>query len=477
MIQRIFAQKGPGERLEDQTATVRACLTPIDFTVADAGCCASPAMTTVTSSASAGSEPSTGLPLTSVVAVVIGNWLEFYDFLVFTFFAVMIADAFFPSTSPIVRLLSALATFGVGFVTRPLGAAVIGVYADKVGRRAALTLTLILMAVGSAAVALTPSYSRIGIAAPIILLLARLLQGFSTGGEVGPATTYLLESAPPDKRAALTAWQGYSQQLAILVGSLAGVVLSALLTREQLYAWGWRIPFLLGIVIAPVGLYIRRQLPETLTEHVPHRSGGDVLRVLFRDHWRPVLFGVMIGCGATIATYVFNYTTTYAITTLHLSVFIGTTMSLTGALGQIGGMFTGTLLDRIGRKPTLVGSRVLFALILFPAYVAMIAPGASPTLVVTINVVLNVVFGVGMGGLYAFLTEAFPASVRASGLAILYALATTIFGGTTQFVVAWLIDRTQNPMMPAWYQLATTIVAIAGCVMMRPHRETAGQPG
>jgi MFS family permease len=152
-------------------------------------------------------------------------------------------------------------------------------------------------------------------------------------------------------------------------------------------------------------------------------------------------------------------------------------MSLTGALGQIGGMFTGTLLDRVGRKPTLVGSRVLFALILFPAYVMMSAPDASPTRVVTINVVLNFVFGVGMGSLYALLTEAFPASVRASGLAILYALATTIFGGTTQFVVAWLIDRTQNPMMPAWYQLATTIVAIAGCVMMRPHRETAGQPG
>ncbi len=434
-------------------------------------------MTTVASSASAEDTQLTGLPLEGVIAVVIGNWLEFYDFLVFTFFAVMIADAFFPSTSPIVRLLSALATFGVGFVTRPLGAAVIGAYADKVGRRAALTLTLILMAVGSALVALTPGYNQIGIAAPIILVLARLLQGFSTGGEVGPATTYLLESAPPDKRAAVTAWQGYSQQLAILVGSLAGVVLSALLTTEQLYAWGWRIPFLLGIVIAPIGLYIRRQLPETLTEDLSHRSGGAVLGVLFRGHWRPVLFGVMIGCGATIATYVFNYTTTYAITTLHLPVIVGTTMSLTGALGQIGGMFTGTLLDRFGRKPTLVGSRVLFALMLIPAYLMMIAPGASPTRVVTINVVLNFVFGIGMGGLYAFLTEAFPASVRASGLAILYALATTIFGGTTQFVVAWLIDRTRNPLMPAWYQLLTTAVSIAGCLMMRPHRDEADQRG
>src|SRR5262249_52207257 len=155
----------------------------------------------------------------AIVAVVIGNWLEFYDFLAFSFFAVMIGDAFFPGAAQITRLLGALATFGAGFITRPVGAAIIGAYADRAGRRAALTLTLVLMAVGSGMVALTPSYARIGIAAPIILVVARLIQGFSCGGEVGPATTYLLECAPPERRAAVTAWQGYSQQLAILLGS------------------------------------------------------------------------------------------------------------------------------------------------------------------------------------------------------------------------------------------------------------------
>src|SRR6478672_9525800 len=179
----------------------------------------------------------------AVVAVVIGNLLEFYDFLVFTFFAVMIADAFFPGESQIGRLLGALATFGVGFVTRPLGAAIIGAYGDRAGRRAALTLTLMLMSIGSGLVGLTPSYAQIGLAAPIILVCARLIQGFSCGGEVGPATSYLLESAPIEKRAMLTAWQGYSQQLAILVGSLVGVVLTTTLTKPQLYAWGWRVPF------------------------------------------------------------------------------------------------------------------------------------------------------------------------------------------------------------------------------------------
>src|SRR5687767_3072400 len=189
----------------------------------------------------------------------------------------MIGRAFFPGDSEFGRLLSALATFGVGFFTRPRGAAVIGTYADRAGRRAAMTLTLLMMAVGSAMMGLAPTYAQIGIAAPIILVLARLIQGFSCGGEVGPATSYLHESAPMEKRASITAWQGYSQQLAILMGSLIGVVLAATLTKEQLYQWGWRIPFLLGVVIAPVGFYIRACLPETIQKSETHRSGTAVL--------------------------------------------------------------------------------------------------------------------------------------------------------------------------------------------------------
>src|SRR5262245_22550849 len=278
------------------------------------------------------------LPLRAVVAVVIGNWLEFYDFLVFTFFAVMIADAFFPGESAIGRLLGALATFGVGFFTRPVGAAVIGAYADRVGRRAALTLTLLLMALGSVLVGVTPSYAQIGLAAPIILVLARLIQGFSCGGEVGPATTYLLESAPIEKRASITAWQGHSQQLAILMGSLFGVILASTLTKEQLYQWGWRVPFILGVFIAPIGLYIRRRLPETIQKSETHRSGAAVLGDLVRHHSRAVIVGVLIISGGTISTYVFNYMTTYAVTTLGLSETIGTTLTMTGSIAAIGGL-------------------------------------------------------------------------------------------------------------------------------------------
>jgi MFS family permease len=411
------------------------------------------------------------LPIKAIVAVVIGNWLEFYDFLVFTFFAVMIGDAFFPGESEIVRLLSALATFGVGFVTRPLGAVIIGPYADRVGRRAALTVTLLLMSLGSGMVALTPPYSQIGIAAPILLLIARLIQGFSCGGEVGPATTYLLESAPPGKRAALTAWQAYSQQLASIMGAGFGVALAATLTRDQLYAWGWRLPFLLGVMIAPVALYIRRQLPETIEESQTHRSTVAVLRELVRHHFRQVVLGVLIICGGTVSTYVLNFMTTYAITTLHLSAAISNTLGVVNSVAQIAGFAVGVWLDRHGRKRMLVLSRAVYVVIVYPIYVILTSPDASLSIIVASNVLLGFVFAISIGATYAFLAEAFPQSVRSSGLAILYALGVMIFGGTTQFVVAWLIDVTKNPLVPAWYQMAATAAAIVGVILLTPHPE------
>ena len=428
-------------------------------------------MTVSPATSRAGGRAQPDLPMKAVVAVVIGNWLEFYDFLVFTFFAVMIGDAFFPSESEVGRLLGALATFGVGFVTRPLGAAVIGPYADRVGRRAALTLTLLLMSLGSGMVALTPPYSQIGIAAPILLLVARLIQGFSCGGEVGPATTYLLESAPPEKRAGLTAWQAYSQQLASIMGAGFGVILAATLTREQLYAWGWRVPFLLGVLIAPVALYIRRQLPETIEEHQTRRSSLAVLQELWRDHSRAVVMGVLIICGGTVSTYVLNYMTTYAITTLHLSAAVGNTLGIVNSAAQIAGLAVGVWLDRHGRKRMLILSRAVYLVIVYPVYLVLTSPDASLSIIVASNALLGFMFAIGIGAAYAFMAEAFPQSVRSSGLAILYALGVMIFGGTTQFVVAWLIDLTKDPLVPAWYQMAATAASIVGVMLLSPHAE------
>src|SRR5262245_10971848 len=304
------------------------------------------------------------------------------------------------------------------------------------------------------------------------------IQGFSCGGEVGPATTYLLESAPVEKRARLTAWQGYSQQLAILVGSLVGVILTSSLTKAQLYAWGWRVPFVLGLVIAPVAFYIRGRLPETIQKAETHESGKAVLANLVGHHSRAVILGIFIISGSTISTYVFNYMNTYAVTTLHLSEAVGTILTLTGAIASIAGMAFGAWADRFGRKPLLVALRAIFVVMVYPGYLVLTSPTTTPVVITAVNMLLNFVFSTGIGALYAFLLEAFPKSVRSSGLAIMYALSVTIFGGTTQFVVAWLIDLTKNPLVPAWYQIIANILSIIAIALLRAHSDahTARHP-
>ena len=317
---------------------------------------------------------------------------------------------------------------------------------------------------------LAPTYGQIGIAAPILLVVARLIQGFSCGGEWGPPR-HLLESAAPAKRVGMAAWQAYGQLLALLSGSLAGVVITNVLSEEQLYAWGWRLPFLLGILIAPVGLYIRRQLPETIQPGETHTSARAILAELARHHARSVLFGVLVICGGTVATYVLRTMTTFAITTLHLSPAVGTTLTMMGYVAQLLGGVVGVWADRFGRKTLLVALRLVFAAAIYPAFVILTSPESSIVALFVVYMALSAVFSMGLVPVYAFLLEAFPKAVRSSGLSILYALGTTIFGGTTQFVVAWLIERTGSPMVPAWYMLATTIAATIGVLGLMPHPE------
>jgi MFS family permease len=287
---------------------------------------------------------------------------------------------------------------------------------------------------------------------------------------VGPATTYLLESAPPAKRASLTSWQAQSQSLATIAGSGFGLVLAAVLTKEQLYAWGWRLPFLVGVLVAPVALYIRRQLPETIAPQQSRRSTIDVLTELLQ-HRRMVLMGVFIICGGTVSTYVSNYMTTYALTTLRLPATTASALTMTGSMLAIAGCAVGVWADRFGRKPVLIAWRVAFLAVVFPAYWILTATDATATTILLTNMFLNFMYAAGIGASYAFMAEAFPQSVRSSGLAILYALGVAIFGGTTQFVVAWLIDWTKDPMVPAYYLVAANLVTIVGLTFMVPHAE------
>lgn len=414
----------------------------------------------------------TPIPQHAVFAVAIGNFLEFYDFIVYSFFALMIGRTFFPAgafaagLSPgeaeFLSLLASVTVFGAGFVTRPLGAAVIGAYADQAGRRAALTVTLLLMALGTGLVAFTPGFNEIGFAAPIILVIARLIQGFSTGGEVGPATTYLLEAAPPHRRASMTAWQGITQMFAGATGTGIGLILAANMSEADLYDWGWRIPFVLGLLIAPVGLYIRLSLPETLEKSGAHESGAAVLKNLFGSHSLAVLLAVLAIVGPTISTYVSGYMTTYAIKTLNQPVDAAMFITYFGYVVSIVGIPIGAWLsDIFGARISVVVPRLAFCLMVYPAYVLMTAPGSTVETLMAVNMALNFVLALANGGLYVLITQIFPMAVRSSGLSIAYAISVTVFGGTTQAVITWLIGQTGDPLVPAWYQIAANLISVA----------------
>jgi MFS family permease len=406
----------------------------------------------------AGADRPPALDHWAIAATVAGNALEFYDFLAYTTFAVYIGRAFFPTQTEFASLLLSLATFGVGFFTRPLGALLIGAFADRAGRRPALMLTIALMAVGTLALAVTPSYSKIGIAAPLILVAARLLQGLALGGEVGPSTAVLLECAPRATRGLYTSWQSGSQGLAVFASGLVGVVVAAILSKQQLADWGWRVPFALGLVIVPVGLTIRRRLPETLLPQ--QASGAGVLRQLSGQHLGSLTLSVLIIMCLTISTYVNNYMTTYALTTLGLPPFQAMWATLVGgAVITAGAIWSGQLSDRFGRKSLMILPRVALTLVVYPAFAFLVSQKSLGSLV-TVAALLNLLSTMSAAAATVAIVETFPNAVRSSGLAVSYALSVSVFGGTTQFVVAWLIGVTHDPLSPAYYVIASSLISL-----------------
>jgi len=395
----------------------------------------------------------------AVAATVAGNALEFYDFLTYSAFSVYIGKAFFPAGSPLVSLLLSLATFGVGFCTRPLGGVLIGAYADRAGRRPALMLTISLITLGTMGLALTPSYASIGIAAPIILVVSRLLQGLALGGEVGPSTAVLLECAPPGRRGALVSWQGASQGMAIFASGAAGIGVSLLLNKEQLAAWGWRVPFLLGLALVPVGIYLRSKLPETL-EAPGTRSGSEVLRLLWNDYRDQLLLALLIIMCLTISTYITNYMTTYALVTLGMPPAEAMLATLAqGACMIFAALGGGIWSDRYGRRLVMMAPRVLIVVAIYPAFLLLVAV-RTPWALVAVTSGLAILTSISTGAALAALAEVFPNHVRSSGLATSYALSVAVFGGSTQFVIAWLIGATGNPLSPAYYVIVSSVVGL-----------------
>jgi MHS family citrate/tricarballylate:H+ symporter-like MFS transporter len=400
-----------------------------------------------------------------IVGVTLGNALEFYDFLIFTFFAVEIGRTFFPATDPQSSLLAALATFGAGFLTRPLGGLVIGVLGDRLGRRPMMLLSFALIGTASLGVALTPSYAAIGIAAPLLVLFWRLVQGFALGGEVGPSTAFLAEAAPPHRRGLYVSMQMFGQNIAVLVAGLVGLALSQVMNDAILASWGWRIALAIGVGVVPIGLALRRTLPETLP------SDGPIIPAPpLRDYRRTAIIAFVALLSGTIMTYVTNYLTTFAKTTLHLpsSTAFWATIAV-GIGGTIGAPLGGWLADRYGRRLAMILPILFVCLITLPAFwLLTIAPGKASLFLVGCTLRLSI--GIALSAVLVHITEDFPARVRSGALAIVYALAISIFGGSTQFAVAWLTGVTGNPLAPAWYM---AVAAVVGLVALCFARETA----
>jgi MFS family permease len=407
-------------------------------------------------------------PRRVVAAAVAGNALEFYDFLSYAFFAVYIGKTFFPVHSSYMSLLLSLAVFGFGFFARPVGGVVFGLMGDRVGRRASLILTLALMTLGTLGVALTPSYASIGLAAPAIVVLARLVQGFALGGEIGPSSAFLIEAAPADRRGLYASWQFASQGAGILVAGLMGLLFGRLLGHEAMLAWGWRAAFLLGLLVVPLALYLRSSMPETL-----HAAAAKPERRPRRAPLRYVVIAVGVILGGTVSAYVGSYMTTYAIATLGMPP--NAAMAATVALGLFTLVFAvvgGWMCDRFGRKPTMLWPRVVSALATVPAFMLLDASPGALTLVLVTSVLAAINALTGAATLVA-VPEVFERRHRALGLGVAYAIGVSIFGGTTQFIVTWLIHATGNPIAPAWYATAASVVAIGAMLMMPETREQA----
>lgn len=408
---------------------------------------------------SAGATAGVGTRRRAVAAATIGSALEWYDFIVYSFFAAIIGKLFFPAAAPNAQLLIGLATFGVGFFMRPLGAIVLGNYADRRGRRAALTLTIALMIVGLLILTLAPTYESAGFLAPILIVLARLFQGFSAGGEFGGTTAYLSEYSQQHRRGLYVSWQMSSQFLASLLGGVVAAIVSGSLSPDALASYGWRIPFAIGLLIGPVGFYIRQRLEDTPAFTAQKELSNFPLGEALRNHFAKIACGFGMGVLGTASVYVLVlFLPVYASRQFHLpqSDAFATTaiMSLIAAVCCV---IAGWLSDRIGRRILVLISSIALLIVTYPLFAWF---AASPTLtrLLIIEAVFAVLIAAGTAVSPALMAELFPTRVRTTSLALFYNFAVAIFGGFAQFIVAWLLIHTGDVLAPAYYVIGAALI-------------------
>jgi len=396
-------------------------------------------------------------------AVVLGNALEWYEVVVYGYLAAVIARLFFPAKDPGTSLLLTFASFGLSYLSRPLGALLLGLYADRFGRKTALQLSIWLMVGASAVIALTPTYQSIGLAAPVIVVVARLVQGFSAGGEFGTATAYLAEQDAA-RRGYLASWQFASQGLTALLATGTAAALTSFMTTEAIEAFGWRLPFLFGLLLYPVGIYIRAHAAET-ADFSAARERSE--RLSLAAHWRSLAIAIGLIVLGTVAVYTIIFLPSYAIRSLHLPAESGFLAGIvTGVLQLALVPVFGALSDRIGRTPAPIAAALVLLIGSWPALSWLnVAPSFERLFL--LQALLGIAIAAYLGPMPALLAELFPVRARSAGLSLSYAVGVAVFGGIAPFVHAWLILETGDPAAPSFYLVAAAVISLVALLAAR----------
>lgn len=409
----------------------------------------------------------------AVTAAVVGNVLEWYDFAVYGYVATIIAKNFFPAGNETTALLATFAAFGIGFLARPLGGIVIGWVGDKHGRKTALLITIFLMALGTVIIGLIPTYASIGLLAPAILVLARLMQGFSAGGEWGGSTAFIVEWAPEGRRGFYGSFQQMSVVMGLLLGSGIAALLNTVLDPATMESWGWRIPFLLGGILGPVGIWMRRTIDETPA----YQKAAATPAAIVPDSTPPLL----------LAARAFGFTILWTVSFYIFLAYMPTFTQRYAGLGRAAALWSNTagllllmiaipyfghLSDKFGRKPFLLACCVAFIVLPYPLFSIMLG-GASIITILLIQLLIGLTIALFSGAGPAAIAEIFPTRTRSTYMSTGYALAVAIFGGFAPFIATWLIEWTKSPISPTYYVIAAAIIS---AVVIAGLRETAHEP-
>lgn len=408
------------------------------------------------------------LSVRTIAAIVIGNALEWYDFIVYSFLTLYLAVLFFPSTNQVNSILAATATFGAAFIVRPIGGVLLGLYADRHGRKAAITLIITLMTLAIGLLAVVPTYASIGVFAPLLVLIARLIQGFSAGGEYGASTALLVELAPVGRKGFYGAFQTVGQMISILLGACTCLLMTNVLTKEQVLAWGWRLPLVMGLVIAPVGIYIRRHLSEAMLQEQAEHLPLPALMLTLKQRLKQIFIAIGLIVGGTAATYIhFSHMPTAMQLYFHIPMSTSYMVLIIAVFEMLVLIpFFGALSDRIGMKNVLVGAVLGYSLIQYPLFVCIQQVPTFHVLLLAqclVCIPLSALFGATPTAL----AQLFPTAVRSTSMSISYNFAVMLFGGFSPFFITWLVDKSGSPLAITVYLGLGFLISFVALIFYR----------